>query len=70
MKEGSTDKNASVPFFGDIPLIGNLFKQKQIARTKSELVILLKPTIVDVGNNQYWADSIGESRERLRSFNP
>jgi len=69
MKEGSTDKNASVPFFGDIPLIGNLFKQKQIARTKSELVILLKPTIVDVGNNQYWADSIGESRERLRSFN-
>lgn len=70
MKEGSTDKNASVPFFGDIPVIGNLFKQKQVARTKSELVILLKPTIVDVGNNQYWADSIGESRERLRSLNP
>jgi len=70
MKEGSTDKNASVPFFGDIPVVGNLFKQKQVARTKSELVILLKPTIVDVGNNQYWADSIGESRERLRSLYP
>jgi MSHA biogenesis protein MshL len=70
MKEGSSDKNASVPFFGDIPLVGNLFKQKQVARTKSELVILLKPTIVEVGNNQYWADSIGESRERFRSLNP
>lgn len=70
MKESSTDNNASVPFFGDIPVIGNLFKQKQVARTKSELVILLKPTIVEVGNNQHWADSIGESRERLRSLNP
>jgi MSHA biogenesis protein MshL len=70
MKEGSTDKNASVPFFGDIPLIGNLFKQKQVARTKSELVILLKPTIVEIGNDQHWADSISESRERLRSLNP
>jgi len=70
MKEGSSDRNASVPFFGDIPLVGNLFKQKQVARTKSELVILLKPTIVDVGNNQLWSDSISESRERLRSLSP
>jgi MSHA biogenesis protein MshL len=70
MKESSTDNNASVPFFGDIPVIGNLFKQKQVARIKSELVILLKPTIVEIGNNQHWADSINESRERLRSLNP
>jgi MSHA biogenesis protein MshL len=70
MKESSTDNNASVPFFGDIPVIGNLFKQKQVARIKSELVILLKPTIVEIGNNQHWADSISESRERLHSLNP
>ncbi len=70
MKEVSTDDNASVPFFGDIPLIGNLFKQKRVTRIKSELVILLKPTIVDIGNDQHWAGSIGESRERFRSLSP
>ncbi len=47
MKEAISDGNASVPLLADLPLIGNLFKQKKSTRIKKELVILLKPTVVD-----------------------
>jgi MSHA biogenesis protein MshL len=66
MKEASTDDNASVPVLGDIPLIGNLFKHKRVTRIKRELVILLKPTVINVG--QDWNDATGESQERIRKI--
>ena len=66
MKEGSTDDNASVPLLGDIPLIGNLFKHKKVTRIKRELVILLKPTVIN--NGQDWNDAAGESQERIRKI--
>jgi MSHA biogenesis protein MshL len=66
MKEASTEDNASVPLLGDIPLIGNLFKHKKVTRIKRELVILLKPTVINVG--QDWNDAAGESQERIRKI--
>jgi len=67
MKEASTDNNASVPFLGDIPFLGNLFKHKQVTRVKNELVILLKPTIVD--NGQVWENSIQDTQRRFSDMN-
>jgi MSHA biogenesis protein MshL len=67
MKEGSTDDNASVPFLGDIPIVGNLFKHKRVTRIKSELVILLKPTVVDVASPP-WTESIQGSRDRVKEL--
>lgn len=66
MKEGSTDENAAVPLLGDIPLLGNLFKHKKVTRIKKELVILLKPTIINTA--QDWGDAAGESQERIRKI--
>ncbi|MCR4346842.1 MAG: pilus (MSHA type) biogenesis protein MshL [Sulfuricaulis sp.] len=66
MKEASTEDNISVPLLGDIPLIGNLFKHKKVTRIKRELVILLKPTIINDG--QDWNDATGESQERIRKI--
>jgi MSHA biogenesis protein MshL len=66
MKEASTDDNASVPVLGDIPLIGNLFRHKKVTRIKRELVILLKPTVINIG--QDWNDAAGESQERIRKI--
>ncbi len=43
------EKNASytkVPFFGDLPLIGWLFKSKTNTESKQELLIFVTPTIV------------------------
>jgi len=35
-----------VPFFGDLPLIGNLFKYQSGSRSKTNLMIFLRPTII------------------------
>lgn len=65
MKEGSTDQNASVPLLGDIPILGNLFKQRKITRVKRELVILLRPTIVDSG---VWREEVKDTQDRLKKL--
>lgn len=41
------EKDNSTPLLGDIPIIGNLFKQTRQFQIKSELVILLKAHIAD-----------------------
>jgi MSHA biogenesis protein MshL len=66
MKEATTDDNTSVPLLGDIPIVGNLFKNKKVIRIKRELVILLKPTVINQG--QDWSDAVGESQERIRKI--
>lgn len=43
--ENITDRK--IPFLGDIPLLGNLFKSKLVDRTKKNLVIFLTATLVD-----------------------
>jgi len=65
MREGVTDENASVPFLGDIPIIGNLFKHKRVTRIKNELVILLKPTVVE---GEVWNEAVQEANDRIRNL--
>ena len=36
-----------VPFFGDLPVFGNLFKRKVIQQDKTELLIFITPKIMD-----------------------
>jgi MSHA biogenesis protein MshL len=64
MREGSTDEEASVPLLGDIPILGNLFKHRRIARIKRELVILLKPSVI--GGADDWHEEVRNAHERLR----
>ena len=59
------DENSSVPFFSEIPLLGELFKQKSERSRKTELVILLRPTITD---DQSIQADIRASRERFGRF--
>jgi len=64
MKTKTTDDNQAIPFFGDLPLIGNLFKHTKQLTTKSELVILLRPTVID-GPRQ-WAHGLRRVRENMQ----
>jgi MSHA biogenesis protein MshL len=66
MKEGVTDKGASVPVLGDIPVLGYLFKQKRVVRVKRELVILIKPTVINNGGD--WTQMVDESQERVKKY--
>jgi len=68
MKEVTKDNNAGVPFLSDIPILGNVFKHKQVSRVKSELIILVKPTIIEASQNRMWADNIEDAQARIRSL--
>ncbi len=46
MSENVTTTETKVPLLGDIPLLGNLFKNTSKGKTKDELIILLTPTIL------------------------
>jgi MSHA biogenesis protein MshL len=46
MQTSQTDVVSKTPLLGDIPLFGELFKNRQVSETKKELIILLKPTVV------------------------
>ena len=59
----SEDDNAAVPFFSEIPLLGEAFRQRNFQSRKSELVILIRPIVV--GADTMTAD-IAASRERMQ----
>ena len=46
ISETSSNGDSKVPFLGDIPLLGNLFKSKSDTKKKTELVILVTPKII------------------------
>ena len=46
MKESRSDTRSGMPGMSDLPLLGTLFRSTQHAHTKQELVILIKPTVV------------------------
>jgi len=66
MKTKTVDNENSIPFFGDIPLIGGLFRHNQELTVKSELVILLKPTVIE--SPRQWAQELKRVRENINSF--
>ncbi|MGK0380842.1 MAG: MSHA biogenesis protein MshL, partial [Flavobacteriales bacterium] len=41
-----SESESKTPLLGDIPVLGNLFKNKRKSEIKKELVILIKPTVV------------------------
>lgn len=64
-QSGNVDK---VPELGDIPLIGHLFKQTGRSMRKRELVILLKPTLIQ--DDADWQQMTQEMQNRLPAFDP
>ena len=65
MQNSSEDNNARVPGLGRLPGLGYLFKQKGQSGVKSELVILLKPIVVDsAGQN----DALRRSVDRIQAL--
>ncbi|MDP2239021.1 MAG: pilus (MSHA type) biogenesis protein MshL [Burkholderiales bacterium] len=66
-QQTSIDRN-QVPGIGDTPGIGNLFRQRANSSVKSELVILIKPTIIHGDRN--WEQDISATRDRVRAMQP
>jgi MSHA biogenesis protein MshL len=66
MKETTTRDSSGVPVLGTLPIIGNLFSSKRRSVTKSELVILLKPTVIE--NDATWRQDILDTKERIDAY--
>ncbi|QDC43434.1 pilus (MSHA type) biogenesis protein MshL [Methylophilus medardicus] len=63
MSESVDNTRTKVPGLGDVKFLGNLFRQKDQASTKTELVILLKSTVVRGGES--WAQDLLDSQDRV-----
>jgi len=66
MQDQEVEETASVPFLGKAPLIGALFRHKRTTKRKSELVILLRPQVVE--SSLDWAEPLESSRRRVEQF--
>ena len=67
MKSNTSDVTSKVPFLGDIPALGHLFRNTNQLTQKTELVILLKPTVVGVNT---WQSELERSRDLLQQWFP
>lgn len=67
MQEQSSTTDGKRPWLGDVPVVNSLFKSKSSGRSKTELVILMRPVIVD--DNDVWRRDIEDSRQRTQALN-
>lgn len=67
MKSNTIDQVSKVPFLGDVPALGHLFRNTTQYTEKTELVILLKPTVVGVDT---WQKELERSRDLLQEWFP
>lgn len=65
MKENLVDSNGKRPIIGDVPLVNSLFKTRHYSRVKAELVILMKPIVV---NDKTWQDQLQATHGRIQSL--
>ncbi|MDD2760255.1 MAG: pilus (MSHA type) biogenesis protein MshL [Methylomonas sp.] len=66
MQDSRDETKQGVSLLTQIPYLGNVFRENKGRGRKSELVILLKPTIINDGSD--WKAPIEESRERMQKL--
>ncbi len=62
MQSQTTDQDSGVPLLNDIPVAGQFFNQKNKNSRKTELVILIRPIIID---DKTATDYLKKSRQRV-----
>ena len=62
IRDAKTDTESGVPFLKDIPLLGNLFKKQSATSKRSELLVLIRPTILKTPEDA----ALMVSQERMR----
>lgn len=66
IQDTTRNDQSQPPVLGDIPGVGAAFQHRRQAGRKSELVILLKPTVVD--EEFQWSQTLRESAESFKKF--
>jgi MSHA biogenesis protein MshL len=68
MRQASTNDASQMPVAGNVPVLGALFGAKKRVNQKRELVVLIKPTIVEGINN--WNDDLLDTDRRIEQLDP
>lgn len=63
MQDRDDEQDAKSPGLGDLPGVGALFRQKRSIQSKSELVILLRPIVIE--GDQQWADALRQTDQNI-----
>ncbi len=66
MQETSVRQKGKRPWLGDVPVVNTLFKTANDSTVKTELVILMRPIIVDDANG--FDDDINRSNQRMKAI--
>lgn len=67
MQTSVSDDVAAPPVLGSLPIVGSLFSHKQQVGRKSELVILMRPIVVN--SPATWRNTIQQSVQRFKTLN-
>ena len=68
MRQSSSADNAQIPGAGGLPIVGALFRNKANVNQKRELVVLIKPTIVDGSTS--WNEDLLDTGRRMQELDP
>jgi MSHA biogenesis protein MshL len=66
MQNKTANDDAGVPGVSDVPFLGNFFGQERKVNSRSELVILLKPIVVN--SSKTWSSYIKKSQQRIEQL--
>ena len=66
MKNNMGERLSSVPLLGDLPFVGSAFRHTQQSSRKSELVILLRPIVIE--SDESWQRSLSDTSSRINSL--
>ncbi len=65
MQESKNKTDGKRPLLGDIPVVNSLFRTRNKASSKTELVILLRPIVVD---GDTWQNQLEQSETRIQKI--
>lgn len=66
MQNQEIDNDAKTPALGDLPLVGALFRHKRVSAKKSELVILLRPQVVETPHQ--WSEAFKDTSQQIQTL--
>jgi MSHA biogenesis protein MshL len=66
MRQAASSDRSQVPGASEVPVLGAMFRNTSKSVQKRELVILIKPTIVQ--GDKAWADDMLQSQQRVQAM--
>jgi len=68
MRQAATGDTDQLPGAGTVPVLGALFRNRSRATQKRELVVLIKPTIVEGAGD--WSQDLMDTSRRIDQLDP